>query len=184
MQERKVIKGVMFLFAFCATVIVAGICLDYGRVFDLLKSIPFVGGIIAYNFPPQDYYVPVVDMPLSKGECQVDFVCKYKGRHDFQIANISKDKFYDSGISIKLTISEMDGNNVIWSGGKDNSEQFAYYPNEGERGYRYWYDAFTAPDEIPLKTKMRLTVICDGDVASFIREHENAHIQVIKAFDK
>lgn len=184
MQERKVIKGVAFLLALFATVTIAGICLDYGRVFDLLKSIPFAGGIIAYNFPPQDYYVPVVDMPLSKGECQVDFICKYKGRYDFQIANISKDKFYDSGISIKLTISKMDGNNVIWSGGKDNSEQFDYYPNGDKREYRYWYDAFMVPDEIPLKTKMRMTVICDGDVASFLGEHEDAHIQVIKVFDK
>lgn len=186
MQERKIKMALSCSFAICMVLSVIGICLNYQRVFNIVKSIPCVGWIIEYNFPPQDYYVPIVDIPLSKGVSYAEFVCKYNGRYDIQIANITKDKFYKSGISLKVMVSKANKSNVIWSGGDTNSTQFIYYPNENseENEFRYWYDAFRVPEKIPLNTKMRLTVICSGDVSAFLTEHKNAHIQVRKVFDK
>ncbi len=149
---------------------------DY--IFPKLKYFSIFGWLIAYNFPPSDYYVPLASIPLRHGEHTVMFSCKYEGRHDIQIKNIHSNQLWNSGVSVCGQIDDVDEKCYLYFK-RDDSRWYGYVDD-----CNYYYASFLAPQEIPLNKKMRLKVRIAGNVEELLKHHPTATLEIIKCFDK
>ena len=177
-------KKVIHLVAICvvAALTALSVC-RHEMVFDMIKSIPILGWLIAYNFPPSDYYVPCATFPISETCHTRQITFRYKGRYDVHIHNIStlQDDRCDILLSIRLCTES--GEEVL-SAKKSASTALAYYNRSGEVGYRYFFMEIDAPDDVPMNANLSMTVSAVGDVNGFLVRNPKAQIEVVKCFDK
>lgn len=175
--SMRILTGVLIVatLSLCLT-------MKYDSAFDVLKSVPIIGLVVAYNIPPSDYYTPIAQFPLKKGHSNVQFICKYKGRYDIQIANVKDASLWQSRISLATEVCSDDGK-PLWRSAIDDACVFAYSAND-EDAYRYVYGSFSVPDEVPKNQRLRMTVVCSGQLERFLRHHPDAVVQVWKCFDK
>ncbi len=149
---------------------------DY--IFPKLKYFSIFGWLVAYNFRPADYHIPLALFPLSQKEISMTFSCKYEGRHCIQIRNIYSDQLRDSNVSVCGQIEDLDGKCYLYFK-RDNEALGGYVGN-----YNYCYEIFLAPEDIPLNKKMRLKVRFAGDVDKLLKHHPSATLAIVKSFDK
>ena len=164
-----------------------GICgkavvLRYDSLFDLIKSVPLLGLVVSYNFPPSDYYEPVLQFPVHAKEFKGIVSFKYEGRYDVQIANVNTPQLYHSGVSLKVQIYDK-CSTLIWHSSVVDSRLFAYGPAD-YNGYRYVYGTLFVPKDVPAKEWCRVTVSCTGGLEEFLSSHPDAVVQIRKCFDK
>jgi hypothetical protein len=180
MQKQKIKQLAML----CVAAIAFSLAFArYDKIFDSLKAIPFLGWIIAYNFPPADYYVPCATFQLSEVPCTKLIMCRYKGRYDIHIHNIPTNQFDTSGVSLSVRLTDEDGADVLCVD-KCDSGIFAYYNRKGDFGYRYFFLAFNVPDDVPLNKSLCLSVSASGEVEKLLSRCPAAEIEVVKCFDK
>ncbi len=149
---------------------------DY--VFPRLKHFSIFGWLMAYNFRPADYHIPLALFPLSQKEISMTFSCKYEGRHDIQIRNIYSDQLWNSGVSACGQIEDLDGKCYLYF--KSDDEALS-----GQVGnYNYCCAVFLAPEDVPLNKKLRLKVRIAGDVDTLLKHHPTATLAIVKCFDK
>lgn len=153
-------------------------------LFECVKSIPLLGWLIAYNFPPSDYCTPVVRIPVDCGESKVNVVFPYTGRYDVHIVNIWSNVVANADVSIELVIGDKHNDRVVWRMLKDKPMLLVYESMDGVNGFRYWYDAFVVPKDIPVNIPLCMSIMCHGNVEGLLRNHPNAVIEVRKSFDK
>lgn len=175
------ICGVLFLSA----VILAACVRKYDALFDCMARIPILGWIVAYNFPPSDYYLPIAHFPLAEGKFKQTVICKYRGRYDIHIVGVKSNAVERSDVSIMAEAVDESGKS-IWRNSRSSSELFKYFSSRGNRDeeYRYFYLTFSAPEDVPCNTPFELSICCNGAVDELLQHVPNATVEVVKVFDK
>ena len=181
MRRLLEICGVLFL----SVVILAGCVRRYDALFDSMARIPILGWIVAYNFPPRDYYLPVAHFPLAAGKFKQTVICKYRGRYDIHIVGVKSNAVERSDVSIIAEAVDKSGKS-IWGNSRSSSELFKYFSSRGncDEEYRYFYLTFSAPEDVPYNTPFELSICCDGAVNKLLQYVPNAMVEVVKVFDK
>lgn len=176
----------MFTIWVCALVTLGTCCMavvtKYDSLFDFIKSVPLVGLVVSYNFPPHDYYDPVLEFPIQEKDFEGVVSFKYKGRYDVQVANVSTPQLYHSGVSLEVVIYDKDST-PIWHSSASDSKLFAYGSADCS-GYRYVYGSLSVPEDVPAKECFRVSISCAGRIEEFLSLHPNAVVQIRKCFDK
>ena len=151
----------------------------WDALFSLVVRVPLLGWIVAYNVPPDDFYVPLDKMPLRAGSSNLLFKCKYRGRHEIRIEGISSTLFWKSNIGMDIVIRGKDGI-VLYRNACANAEILG-----GANGnYNYCYAIFNAPDDVPLGEDAVANIVCYGEVKNLLLHFPDAEIVVTKVFDK
>ena len=73
---KKKFKKFSYLGALALPFIVLGMLLmkiSPEQRFELLRSIPLIGWFYAYSFPPADYSLPIVSVPLSELQTGIQY---------------------------------------------------------------------------------------------------------------
>jgi len=186
MPKREVsrlfgICGVLFLSA----AILAACARNYDALFDRMARIPILGWIVAYNFPPKDYYLPVAHFPLAVGKFKQTVICKYGGRYDIHIVGVKSNAVERSEVSIMAEAIDKSGK-AIWRNSRSSSELFKYFSSRGNRDeeHRYFYLTFSAPEDVPCNTPFELSICCNGAVGELLQHAPDAMVEVVKVFDK
>ena len=150
-----------------------------------VEKIPILGWIVAYNFPPRDYYLPVAHFPLAAGKLKQTVICKYRGRYDIHIVGVKSNAVERSDVSIMAEAVDKSGKS-IWRNIRSSSALFKYFSSRGNREeeYRYFYLTFSAPEDVPCNTPFVLSICCNGAVSELLQHVPNATIEVVKVFDK
>lgn len=175
----------VFTIWICVVVIFGTCCMTvvrYDSLFVFIKSVPLLGLIVSYNFPPSDYYNPVLQFPVQERDFEGSVSFKYKGRYDVQIANVTTSQLYHSGVSLKVSIYDKDSA-LIWHSSVADSRLFAY-GSADYNGYRYVYGTLFVPKDVPVKEGCRVSVSCAGEIEDFLSLHPDAVVQIMKCFDK
>ena len=180
----QTVKRMRFILLYVASLSIMLVFCSYDKFFDVLKSMPLVGWLIAYNFPPADYYVPCATFQLSEIPCTKYITCRYKGRYDIHIHNILTNQLSTSNVSLHISLTNEDGRNILYVKDRGDSGAFAYYNRDGVFGYRYFFLSFNVPDEVPANKRLNLTIFASGAVKDFLSLHPMAEIEVVKCFDK
>ena len=178
-------KKIICIFIFSLLGIIA-LLVTYGQsktMFEKVKKIPLIGCLYSYNFPPADYYVPLVRVPLQ-GIDKIDAQCQYSGRYDIHIVNVKTNLLENANIAIKISFRNKNSGEVYWETEKDKPCLLAYTSKDGCEGFRYWYDAFVSPSDVPINIPMSIIIECCGDIENFLHCHPEAVIEVRKSFDK
>lgn len=158
--------------------------LEWHHVFKVLVRIPIVGWLVEYNLPPSDFYVPLDRTALRIGSANLEFACKYRGRHEIQIYGIQAEwnraiSFWESNVGMNVVIRGDDGR-ILYKSEKKNARILG-----GANGkYNYCYAIFNAPDDVPLGTKLIAEITCYGEVNKLLRHFPDAEIVAVKEFDK
>ena len=116
MQMPK--KEMRRLFGICGVLFLA--------LFDSMARIPILGWIVAYNFPPRDYYLPVAHFPLAAGKLKQTVICKYRGRYDIHIVGVKSNAVERSDVSIMAEAVDKSGKS-IWRNIRSSSALFKYF---------------------------------------------------------
>ncbi len=181
MQVPEKTKIKIFIFALllliCVIIFKQTDCYS-NYVFPVLKKIPLVGLLTAYNFPPSDYYDSMVLLPIDQGEMLSTFRCKYEGRYQMRIKNVQFNSFRYSGVSVCGEIDSMDGNSFLRFNDA-NSELFIC-----DDGYNYHYTHFFVPEEVPLNTPLRIKIHFSGEIDRLLKMNPNAMFELLKWSDK
>ena len=175
------ICGVLFLLVMISVVCVR----KYDALFDSITRMPVLGWIVAYNFPPRDYYLPVVHCPLAAGKITQTAVCKYSGRYDIHIVGVKSNSVEHCDVSIMAEAADGLGKS-IWRDSRSSSELLKYFSScdNCDEGYRYFYLTFRVPEDIPLNTPFELSIYCHGAVDGLLKHVPGAMVEVVKVFDK
>ena len=158
--------------------------LEWHHVFKILVRIPIVGWLVEYNLPPSDFYVPLDRTALRIGSANLEFACKYRGRHEIRISGIQADwnkavSFWDSNVGMNVVIRNCDGR-ILYKREYKNARICGGANGE----YNYCYGIFNAPDDVPLGKKLIAEITCYGEVGELLRHFPIAEIVVVKVFDK
>lgn len=156
----------------------------WDSVFQFLVKIPVVGWLMEYNFPPSDFYVPLISVPLKSGRSCSYFTCKYAGRYEMNIAGVDTNSLMHSGVDVHWQVYDKSGHKLRDCGGEGTFALASAHGESENTTFRYCYDIFFAPDDLPTKTPMRASIICAGAVDDFVRRFPAARIEVVKCFDK
>ena len=149
-------------------------------VFPVLSQIPVIGWLVAYNFPPDDFYCPLSVKPLKLGSHELEFSCKYKGRHEIRIQKISDMRFWECNVGMTVTIRDEVGH-VFYESNIANS---IILGGAGGLNYNYCFGIFYAPDDVPIGSQLTARITCYGEVDELLGEFPEAEIAIVKAFDK
>ena len=181
MRRLFEICGVLFLFVLILVVCVR----KYDALFDGITRIPVLGWIVAYNFPPRDYYLPVVHCPLAAGNIKQTVVCKYSGRYDIHIVGVKSNSVEHCDVSIMAEAADGLGKS-IWRDGRSSSELFKYFSSRDncDEGYRYFYLTFRVPEDVPCNAPFELSIRCEGAIDELLQCVPEARVEVVKVFDK
>ena len=158
--------------------------IEWHHVFKIVVRIPIVGWLAEYNLPPSDFYVPLDRTPLRTGFFSLKFACKYRGRHEIQIAGIQADwnkavSYWNSNIGMNVVVRSEDGR-ILYKREKKNTRILGGANGE----YNYCYGIFNAPEDVPLGAKLTADIRCYGKVDELLNNFPNAEIVVRKVFDK
>ena len=88
-------------------------------LFPLLSRIPIIEFVMAYNFPPDDYYQPLAKHPLELGSYQMEFTCKYRGRHEIQIDGITDMSVWENNVGMSVSVCDKEGKILYMKNMKD-----------------------------------------------------------------
>jgi len=148
-------------------------------VFKTVVRIPLLGWLVEYNISPSDFYTPLDEVPLQVGSLKLEFICKYRGRHEIQIRGIDSMLLWESNVGMNIVIRN-DNGRILYKKATANSQVLG-----GTNAmYNYCYGIFNVPDDVPLETKIIAEITCYGEVTELLRHFPNAKIVAIKAFDK
>ena len=175
----------VFTILICVVVTLGTCCtmvVKYDSLFDFIKSVPLLGLIVSYNFPPSGYYDPILQFPVQERKFESLVSFKYKGRYDVQIANVTTPQLYHSGVSLKVLIYDKDST-LIWHSSVVDSRLFSYSSTD-YNGYRYVYGTLFVPKDVPVKESCRVSVSCTGGLENFLSLYPDAVVQIRKCFDK
>ncbi len=149
---------------------------DY--IFPVLKKIPLVGFLVAYNFPPKGYHSSMVLLPIDRSIGIGKFRCKYEGRYQMRIKNINSNSLWHSGVGISGQISYSNGDSCFTFSESDSQLLVC------SEGYNYHYTPFFAPDDVPLNVDLVLKVQFSGEVKRLLEINPNAVFELYKYPDK
>ncbi len=149
-------------------------------VYPILAKIPQVGYLTTYNFPPEDYYTPIVSLPINQGEQIVKIKFKYKGRYDLWITNIHSNSPWNSGICVRGQIVHQNGELYF----DFRNEDVKLYGYEHHGINKYFCDGFLTPKDVPLNTEVLLKVRFGGNIWKLLSNNPKAEFELIKRFDK
>ena len=158
--------------------------LEWSQVFKIVVRIPIIGWLVEYNLPPSDFYMPLDHAPLRIGSVNLEFMCKYRGRHEIRISGIQADwnkavSFWDSNVGMNVVIRDCDGR-ILYK----REEMNARITGGNNGVYNYCYGIFNAPEDVPLGTKLIAEIKCYGKIEELLRNFPEAKIVVVKVFDK
>ena len=156
--------------------------LDWDDVFNVVVRIPIVGWIVEYNFPPSDFYVPLTSIPVCFGSHTLPFMCKYAGRYEIDIIGVDADEMERSGVEMNWHVEDVKGQRLRDGSGGGSFALASGHDMRSE--YRYCYDIFFVPSDLPIKTPLRMSVECAGAIDKFVRRFPQAKIVIVKSFDK
>lgn len=156
---------------------------SYPVVFSWLTSIPLVGWIIAYNFPPSDFYTPLAETNLLEGVHVLNFIGKYAGRYEIQISPIINPSLYESKITIHVQVFNSK-NELLFEQKHSNSRIWGGKTLDGIMVYNYCYGIFFAPEDFQLGERITVRIECTGDTQAILEHNPLSRIRIMKVFDK
>ena len=157
---------------------------NWDALFKVLVKMPIAGWLIAYNFPPLDYYRPLAASELRAGIFDLNFACKYEGRHEIQIIGIHDLSFRESNVGINVCIKNINGNVILRQGANNAKISGGGRVVNGLREYNYCYATFEVPHDIPCGQNMTAEINCFGDLGVLTNAFPGAKVVVRKVFDK
>ena len=166
---------------FCMSVISA--C-NWDALFKLLVKIPIVGWLIAYNFPPSDYYQPLAASELRAESFDLNFACKYEGRHEIQIIGIYDLSFRESNVGMYVCVKNKQGDVILRQGANNAKISGGGRVDNGVREYNYCYAVFEVPSDVPCGQNMTAKIKCFGNLGVLTNAFPSARVVVRKVFDK
>jgi len=158
------------------------VILEWHNVFNIIVRIPIIGWFVEYNFPPSDFYVPIACIPICSNQHKLSFVCKYAGRYELDIVGVDTDEMDHSGVEINWYVEDSKGQKL--RDGKGCGSFVLASGHELKIGYRYCYDIFAVPRDLPAKTALWMCIECGGEIEKFTSRFPQARIVVVKCFDK
>ena len=174
---RKCIFGGVIL----ASVLLYAV-LEWHQVFKIVARIPIVGWLVEYNLPPSDFYCSLASVPLRLGRAKVSLVCKYEGRYELNIVGIDTNNLDYSGVRLHWKVDDASGRRLRE---KDGWGGFVLASGQNAKtAFRYCYDIFFVPFDLPSTTELTVTIVCSGAVDALLKQFPAARIEIKKCFDK
>ena len=175
------VRNKIFISIFCIS-----ICALFYKHWDVsfrrCVKIPIVGWLIGYNFPPADFYHPLASVPLKSGSVSASFVCKYEGRYELNMVGIVTNSLDYSGVRLRWKVGDASGRRL-----REKESWGSFVLASGRKAkteFRYCYDIFYVPVDLPSSTELTITVICSGAVDDLLKLFPSARIEITKCFDK
>lgn len=184
MQVQKVTRWFVAI-GFLAAIIWLGVGLvsrHWDAVFQKLYRCPLIGIVITYNFPPEDYYVPRVSLPLQEGEMSAPLTCKYEGSYEVNIVNF---KTYNcEQFDMRICVSISDGlGHLVYTNVQSKAETLTGYTRDGVWRPRLCYGIFECPEDVPTGRLLTVKIVGEDGVEAFVRKNPHAMIVVKKTFN-
>ena len=174
-------RNTVFISVLCISLVLL-IHTHWDVAFRYCVKIPIVGWLIEYNFPPVDFYRPLASVPLKSGVVNVSFACKYEGRYELNIAGIATNSLDCSGVRLHWEVVDASMRRLR---GKEGGGSFVLASGRDTKtAFRYCYDIFFVPRDLPSSTELFATILCSGAVDDLLKQSPMARIEIVKCFDK
>lgn len=155
----------------------------WDSAFKLLSQIPVIGLIVGQNFQPSDYKNPRLDIPLSIGEKNVRFSCKYRGRHEIDIVGCNVNPWEQSMLGLRMAVTDVKGTSLYHTV-RSNEVALLTFDENGRRYMRFCYAVLDIPGDLPADTPLFLSFSCFGNYEAFQRRNPDARLVLRKFTDK
>lgn len=154
----------------------------WNKVFSFVYRCPVLGIIVTYIFPPEDYYVPLVSMPLQSGTMSSPCLCKYAGRYEVNVIGFGGFDWESYEMRMKVTIID-ENNQACYFHEQSRSRTLVGYTKTGEKYLRLCYGVVDCPKDIPLNRALTVKVEGLDGVPEFVRKNSRAKIIFRKDFN-
>lgn len=182
MKSTRQLKRVCVCFLVCLTLLGVCIC-NWSWTFRCAVKIPLMKWLIAYNFPPSDFYTPLAEVPLTEGCHVLQFRGKYEGRHEVQITPIVDRTQWQCNVAMTVKILNSKGE-CVYKETRENQQLLGGVLVDGVMVYNYCYAIFETSTDFPVGDQMTAEITCTGDVSKILEQNPTAKIKILKVFDK
>ena len=184
MQVRKKVKRWLALKnlirGFFLTLLFVGLC-DWSIVVKLVNyahelfPLSLLDFFLTYNFPPDDYYKFLFEIPLRKGIQKTDFRIKYKARYEIYVTGFNLKNHQDVDLKVHVKVYDREGR--VYVDGIHSKTRVGYlYDEEGSTIPKLTFAATYVSGDTPVDKLLTIEVEGLDGVDEFVKRFPEARV--------